>query len=174
MEKSFVLSAVGQADDTALLSNDIFKLQLILQLVLNFCKKFDIKLNPTKTKLLVVPPARNPKFFVPHNPVNIDGTPVEIVDQTEHVGVLRSSSGNLPNILQRITSFKNAIRPLLSCGLARGSRSNPVASIKILSIYATPVLLSGLGSLVLTKNEYSSLDQQYKRTLQNLLKLSVN
>ena len=174
MEKSFVLSAVGQADDTVLLSNDIFKLQLILQLVLNFCKKFDIKLNPTKTKLLVVPPARNPKFFVPHNPVNIDGTPVEIVDQTEHVGVLRSSSGNLPNILQRITSFKNAMRPLLSCGLARGSRSNPVASIKILSIYATPVLVSGLGSLVLTKSEYSSLDQQYKRSLQNLLKLSVN
>ena len=62
----------------------------------------------------------------------------------------------------------------MSRGLARGSRSNPVASLRILSIYATPVLMSGLASLVLSPKEIGSVDQQYKRTLQNITKLSTN
>ena len=61
----------------------------------------------------------------------------------------------------------------MSCGLARGRRTNPVVSLKILALYGTPVLMSGLSSLVLSRKEVSCIDQQYKRTLQNILKLST-
>ena len=61
----------------------------------------------------------------------------------------------------------------MSCGLARGRRTNPVASLKILALYGTPVLMSGLSSLVLSRREVSCVDQQYKRTLQNIMKLSA-
>ena len=74
----------------------------------------------------------------------------------------------------RLSGFKKALGPLVACGLARGSRSNPEASMCILSIYATPVLLSGLPSLVLSPAEIGNNDQQYKRTLQNILKLAVS
>ena len=170
---SLVISAVGQADDTVLVSNDIFKLQHILHLVLGYCKKFNVKLSSSKTKLLMIPAPRS-DGFTPYNPINIDGEDIPFVDEAEHVGVLRAVSGNVPNTLQRISAFKKSLGPLIACGLARGSRSNPAASLRILSIYATPVLLSGLPSLVLSSNEISSIDQQYKRTLQNILKLSVN
>ena len=63
---------------------------------------------------------------------------------------------------------------MVSCGLARRQRLNPVASIRILSLYGTPVLLSGLASLVLSSKEISFIDQQHKRTVQALLKLSTN
>ena len=63
---------------------------------------------------------------------------------------------------------------VLSCGLARESRTNPAVAVHIVNVYATPVLMSGLASQVLSKREVSCIDQQYKRTLQNILKLSVS
>ena len=59
----------------------------------------------------------------------------------------------------------------MSCGLARGRRSNPLASLKILELYGTPVLMSGLASLVMSSKELSLVDQQLKRTIQNIIKL---
>ena len=173
MGGALVVSAVGQADDTALLSNDIQKLRLLLQLTLEYCQKYNVKLSSSKTKLLVVQPARNP-VFVHNNPISIDGVQVEFTNQAEHVGILRSTSGNLPNILQRISSFKKALGAVTSCGLAKGRRSNPAALIRILTIYGTPVLMSGLASQVLSPKEVTIIDQQFKRTLQNILKLAVN
>ena len=173
MGVSLVVSGVGQADDTGLFSNDIFKLMHLLQLAMDYCKKFNVTLSSSKTKLLLVQPARKPTF-VPYNPIMIDGVEVQFVDQAEHVGVIRSTTGNMPNLLQRISAFKKALGSVISCGLARGRRTNPSASLRILTIYGTPVLMSGLASQVLSAKEVAIIDQQFKRTLQNILKLSVN
>ena len=40
--KNVTISAIGQADDTLLLSNDIHALAFLLQLTLNFCKKHNV------------------------------------------------------------------------------------------------------------------------------------
>ena len=173
MGGSLTLSAIGQADDTVLMSNDLTKLFLLFKLAQEYCEKFNVQLSPSKTKLLVISPPRK-DTVVSFNPLYIDQKQIEFVEEAEHVGVLRASSGNLPNILQRIASFKSALGKVISCGLSRGHRSNPAASISILSIYGTPVLMSGLGSLVLSENEIGIIDQQYKRTIQGLLKIPVN
>ena len=80
----------------------------------------------------------------------------------------------MPNTLDRLTSFKKALGAISSCGLARGSRANPVASLRVMSLYGTPVLMKGLGSLFLSQKDMSLVDQQFKKTLQNILKLSVS
>ena len=85
--------------------------------------------------------------------ISINSSQIEFTSQAEQVGVLRSGSGNLPNILQRVASFKKTLGSLLSCGFTKGHTSNPVASLKILNTFATPVLLSGLNSLVLSVRE---------------------
>ena len=167
---SLTISAVGQADDTVLMSNDLHKLNLLLYLAMQYCSKFNVQLSQIKTKLVQITPPRS-TAFTPYNPVSMFGKPVEFVDQAEHVGVLRSKEGNLPNLLKRISSFKKAIGSIISCGLARSQRSNPVASLRVLSLYGTPVLMSGLASLVLSSKEVASLDQQLKRTVESLLKL---
>ena len=148
MGSSLVVSGVGQADDTVLISNDIDKLNLLLQLALAYCQKFNVQLSSSKTKLLVIHPTRCP-IFVPYNPISIDGLQVEFVDQADHVGVIRSTSGNMPNILQSISSFKKALGSVLSCGLAKGRQTTPATTLRILTIYGTPVLMSGLASQVL-------------------------
>ena len=56
-------------------------------------------------------------------------------------------------------------------GAARHHRGSPIADLKVEQPYGAPVLLSGLGALVLKKSELSILDQHHKDTLQNLLRL---
>ena len=136
MGGGLVLSGVGQADDTGIISNDLTKLLLILKLVKDYCIKYNVQLSSSKTKLMEITPPRV-KTKPTYNPINIDGEPIGFVKQAEHVGVLRSTDGNMPNILQRVTAFKNALGSIVSCGLAHGRTSNPSASFRIL---ACPVL----------------------------------
>ena len=89
----------------------------------------------------------------------------------EHVGIIRNVSGNLPNILNRVAAHKKTVGGILAAGLARGHRGNPAASLHVHSLYCTPVLLSGLSSLVLSSSEIRIIDSHYQDTLQNTQRL---
>ena len=58
-----------------------------------------------------------------------------------------------------------------SAGISRGNCSNPAAAIRIQQLYGSPVLLSGVATLVLTKSEVVLFDQYIKKFQQNLLRL---
>ena len=105
------------------------------------------------------------------SPINIDGERINFVDSAEHVGMLRSSSGNTVTILARLTAHKNALRAVLHSGMARGHRGNPAASLHVDQVYGVPVLLSGLGPLVLSKPELSLVSQHHREILNNLQRL---
>ena len=62
--------------------------------------------------------------------------------KAEHVGILRSPEGNMPNILSRLSAHTMA--SVLPIGMAYSHRGNPAASLSIEKLYGTPVLLSGL------------------------------
>ena len=55
--------------------------------------------------------------------------------------------------------------------MARGHHGNPAASLRVLRIYGLPVLMSGLGTLVLNKPEKDIVNQHYKATLESLMRL---
>ena len=93
------------------------------------------------------------------------------VDSVDHVGILRSSSGNLPSVLRQITAHKRQLGSILHTGIARGHHGNPAASLRVQRIYGLPVLMSGLGTLVLNKPEKDIINQHYKVTLENLMRL---
>ena len=92
-------------------------------------------------------------------------------DQAEHVGIIRSCDGNMPNLLNRFTSHRKALAASLPCGIARSHRANLAACLTVEKLYALPVLMSGLASLVLSSTEINHLDQHYLNTLRRLLKL---
>ena len=105
------------------------------------------------------------------SPINIEGDVIDFVDEAEDVGLLRSTSGNLPHLFSRISSRGKSLGAVLPLGLARGHRGNPAASLRIHQLYASPVLLSGLASLVLSNSETKLIDSYMKETSQNLQKL---
>ena len=105
------------------------------------------------------------------NPIQINNKEIPFVDTAEHVGVLRSSSGNHPTILARFKAHRQAVASVLHVGIARGHRGNPAAGFRVHQSYGTPVLMSGLAPLVLSKQDVSHIEQHYKETLRCLQRL---
>ena len=169
-----VISAIGQADDVVLVSNDIHALQILLQLSLKYCEHHHVKLRADKTKLQVFSNKNSEakaNSATVENPIKIGDEVVSFTDEADHVGIIWSISGNLPHIIGRLSAHRKALLAVLPLGLARGHNGNPAASLRINKIYATPVLFSGMGSLVLSSNETNILEKYTKKTVQNLKKL---
>ena len=172
--KSWTVSGIGQADDTLLLSNCLFNLFCLLQLSIAFCKRYHVKLCPEKTKLQAFY-TKDMETLVNYaketNPLHIDGQKIEFVDTAEHVGMLRSPSGNLPTILTRMAAHKKALGVVMHAGIARGHRGNPAAGLYVDNVYGVPVFLSGLAPIVLSKPELTLISQHHKQTISNLQRL---
>ena len=169
-----MVSCIGQADDSVLLSHDIFSLQNLLLLTIEYCKQYNVTLVPEKTKLLAfTPPGLEvmTEYAKIISPVSINGNVIPFSESAEHVGIIRSIHGNSPNILARLSSHRRAVFSLLPSGLARGHRGNPAASIRVERLYGIPVLLSGLAPLVLSIQEVSILSGHFKQHVERLLKL---
>ena len=169
-----VVSAIGQADDTCLLSNCLYKLQQLLQLAIEYCNKYHVELVPEKTKLLCYSPSglsSSTLYWKLVSPVSLGSSKLEFSNEAEHVGVLRSVNGNLPNLLARMSAHNAALMGVLQCGMARAHRGNPAAALRVQVLYGLPVLLNCLGSVVLSNTETNMLRQHFKESLQRLQKL---
>ena len=168
------ISAIGQADDVVLISNDIDNLYLLSWLTERYCQKYRVKLVPSKTTLLAYCTSKQTEL-VDHakqvNRVTICGQKVQFSTELDHVGITRSNSSNLQHIANRITAHKKAMAAVLSAGIARSHRGNPAASLRILKIYGTGVLFSGVASLVLSTKETNIIDKHFQNIVQNLQKL---
>ena len=174
---SNIISAIGAADDVILAANNIDDLGLLAQLSEHYCARYRVTLVPSKTKLLPFF-NKSQQHLINYakiiNPVKICGTEVQFVAEAENVAIVRSGTGNMPNILNRIASHKRAVGAVCSAGLARNHRANPAANIKVHQLYGTPVLFSGLGSLVLNSSEINIIAAHFKSTIQNCQKLHEN
>ena len=171
---SNIISGVGQADDVILSSNSLDSLLLLSKINDGYCRDYRVKLVAAKTKLIAIYNNKHEdliRYAKLTNRIVIDGTEVMFTDEAEHVGVLRSVHGNMPNILSRISSHKKALASVGCAGLSRSARVNPAASLRIHGLYAVPVLYSGLASLVLKTVELNTLVYHYKSTLQQLQRL---
>ena len=171
---SLTISGIGQADDTLLVSNNIHALSNILKLTKIFCSKYQVNLCSEKTKLQAFH-TKQMKFPVDYakqtHSININNEYIDFSDTAEHVGMVRSVTGNLPTILARISAHKKALGAILHTGIARGHRGNPAASLHVQRVYASPVLFSGLAALVLSVHETNVVNQHYKENLRRLQRL---
>ena len=125
---SSVVSSVGLADDTILVSDDIHNLQCLLHLINDYCHYYKVNLVPSKTKLICIGSKKDAQFIEYLkliNPINVCGTAIEFCDELQHVGVIRSTLGNMPAVLDRITAQKRAVGAVLSAGLRRGHLKDP-------------------------------------------------
>ena len=171
------VAAIGQADDVVLISNDMYFLKFLLQLTLEYCEKYHVTLAPEKTKLVAFSTAATKQlanFQKLTSTLSIENTPIEFADTAEHVGIIRSPLGNIYHIQNRVTAHNRALFSVLPAGLARNHTANPAASLKVESLHALPVLLSGVAPLILLKAEIAILHSHHKKTLLNLQKLPKN
>ena len=158
---SLTVSSLGQADDTALLSNNLRHLQYLLYLSEVFCSRNQVKLCADKTKLQVFftkSMQEEVRYAMITSPIKLNNEEIRFSPTAEHVGILRCTTGNQTTIFARITAHKAALGAVLHTGMARGHRGNPAASLGVEQLYGLPVLLSGLATLVLTKKEEEQIE----------------
>ena len=146
------MSAVGEADDVIEMSNDLDNLLLLIKLTEIYCQRFRVKLEPKKTKLLCYS-NKNCDILARHamstTRIAINDVPVLPTNEAEHVGIVRNTAGNMPNIDHRITKNKKSLGNILSADLAHGHRVSPAAGVHVHQLLCAPVLFSGLATLVL-------------------------
>ena len=139
-----IISGIGQADDTALASNHPQSLLNLLRLSMNFCSKYQVELCPEKTKLQVFSSkgmSYKVDYLKNNSDIQINGCNIKYVETAEHVGITRSTAGNLAHILGRVTAHKQGLGAVLHSGLARAHRGNPAAGLKVAKLHALPVFL---------------------------------
>ena len=169
------VASVGQADDVALVSNCLYKLQGLLQLAMEYAGNYHTEMVPEKTKLLCRSPRGqelDTRYWELVSPITMSDLRIPFASEAEHVGILRcSTSGNMPSVLARLSAHNRALHAVLPAGLARRHRGNPAAALRVEQMYGLPVLLSGLAALVLSKAEQEALDLHHKVTLEQLQRL---
>ena len=168
------ISSIGQADDVALVSQDIHALQGLLDLSLYFCKKYHITLNSVKTKLQVFSNSklRDEAYYSQViSQLKMNDKLVSFSEEAEHVGIVRSIHGNLAHIQSRFSAHKKQLHAILPVGLARAHRANTASVLRAHQTYCIPVLFSGAAALTLKTAEVNIMDQYLKDTLSNLQKL---
>ena len=171
---SAVISGIAMADDTLLTTNSTNQLQNLLQLTNNFCQKYHVELCVEKTKLQVMSTKAmklKTDYLKSTSQIKINDIKLEFVDIAEHVGIIRSISGNLPHVLGRVTAHNRALGAVLHAGSSKSHCGNPAASLRVDRLYGVPVLLSGIAALVLKKTELEIIDHHHKQTIERLLKL---
>ena len=169
---SATVSAIGQADDTVLQSHSLHQLNSLVQLTVDYCQSYHVELVAEKTKLLAFYPNHLKLEVYLQNllhPIILNDIEIDFSSSAEHVGITRScSGGNMPNIISRLSAHTKAIMAVLPSGMALSHRGNPTASLRLEKLYGTPVLLSGLASLVLCDEEFASVHHHHKLNLQRL------
>jgi hypothetical protein len=169
------VASVGQADDVALVSNDLFKLQGLLHLAMSYAEDSHVTMVPEKTKLLCYTPRgleTDCLYRQQTSNLKMYGSHIPFSTEAEHVGILRCSSpGNMPSLLARMSAHTRALYAVLPAGIARRHHGNCAAALRIEALYGLPVLLSGLAALVLSRPELDALDHHHKVQLERLQRL---
>ena len=169
------ISCISLADDAVLISNNITDLYNLLLITINYCNKYQVQLVPDKTRLLAFskdPNDHRVKYSKLVSNISLHGKKIPFSTTAEHLGIIRScSSGNIPNISERLAAHRRSLFRVLPAGLALHHVANPAACLRVEKIYALPVLLSGLSALVLTKNEMDIISAHYKNTLSRIMNL---
>ena len=69
------------------------------------------------------------------HPLSLNGHQLSFSPFAEHVGVLRSTVGNMPHVMARISAHTRAVMAVLPAGMARGHNGNPAASLKLETLW---------------------------------------
>ena len=113
---NLTVSTIGQADDVALVLNDIFSLKNLLNLSLKYCRHPHVQLraNNTKIQAYTAKSSDIQGYYVKVvKPIIIDDQVIYFSDEAEYVGLVRSTQGIRPHISARIISHRKSLASVL-------------------------------------------------------------
>ena len=130
------LSVILYADDTALLSPSLKGLQKLLTACEHFCDKWDICLNPKKTKNIYFG-KRLPSLSA----LTLNGCAIEWTEKCPYLGIILHSHTEFDCcISEKVRKFYRA----LNCILRIEGRTNDLLALRLIEIHCIPILTYGI------------------------------
>ena len=141
------LACIFFADDVVLLSPSRFGLQKLLDICVNYCRKFCLNFNVKKSKIMVVGKQKN-TLSMP--PLTLDGSALEFITEYKYLGVVLCSGKNISfSASATIRSFHRAANSILH------GRVKPEKIVLMRLLYAQCVPIISYASAV---KEFSASD----------------
>lgn len=130
LRNAFV-SILLYADDMALIAPSLKGLQTLLLATENYCKQWDVMLNPKKTKNMFF----GKKYELPS--LELDGKPIDWVEKWSYLGVtLQSDKQFNCNIDEKIKSFYRCANSILRVD----GRSDEMVMLRLLETHCVSIL----------------------------------
>ena len=131
------LNSLMFADDLVLISNSNTDLQRSIDNLSTYCKKWDLKINLKKTKILTFSKTGKPEM----ENHNIDGTNIEKVTEYKYLGFVFTSNGSMTTGINRLAKQGQKAwfciqRYLLSC-----KHTNIHTWLELFDILVKPIIL---------------------------------
>jgi hypothetical protein len=154
------------ADDIVLMSTDDAEIQTMLDIAYKYSCQHRYNIHPEKSALIKT--ERN-KMKILTEPVKLGEKPLQTVNQTVHLGIIRADKNetNL-NIQEHISIARKTLYSLIPDGLNGKNGLNPLTAYKIYQAYVLPRLLYGLEVLPLNVSQITELKQFHTKTLEML------
>lgn len=155
------IAAIGLADNQVLITTSTNRAHTLVDMAVDLGNQNNLTNIPSKTKLIITNPkaSRRPVHApIPSSSsITVDGVTMLSSAEATHLGVIRSShhSSNSP---VRFKAHTKSVFATLNIGLAKNHWTSHATSLKIHSVYLSPILFSGLATLVLTTSELSTLN----------------
>ena len=153
LSKAFA-AAIFYADDMAMLAPSLKGLQQLLKICGDYCKGWDICLNPRKSKNMVFGKKRDMNIQLTLNHADIDWT-----HEWKYLGVvLRSGTKFGCSVVEKVQSYYRAVNSILRVE----GRSQDLVLLRLLEAHCIPVLTYGIEIIhVADEDERRSLRVAY-------------
>ena len=166
-----LVQAPACADDVTVLSDEPNELQFLVNICKDTSNLEGFTLHESKSVVL----KKNTIRQYPENEsLELGDKKMTVVDNTTHMGILRSSSNqDLNAVEQNIQKARRTTYSLMGAGLHGENGLDPETSISLLKTYVFPVLLYGLEVIIPTGKAMDTLEKQYKRLLKQILSVPI-
>ena len=167
------ITCVCVADDMYLLSGSRSALQGALNIVNHYARRYRVKFNAEKTKLVVTGSHIDMNFFKDTEPWTLNGEKVSVVNDNDHLGLIVSGvNEEAKNVDSNIQKCRNSLLSLLGPAFGYKCLLSPTVQVHLWRTYNLPVLRTGLSALPIRPVYMRRLSNFQNKILRGFLKLS--
>ena len=160
------------ADDMLLLSDTQEALQFLMNIAVDNSIMEKYLLQPVKSVLLCILNALARRSAAVSEPcITLKEEPMPVVNETMHMGILRSSNTEDTVVRENIAKARRTLYSLMASGLHGENGLDPETCTHLLQIYILPVLVYGLEVVLPKASLMDKVNRAYKKSLKQILSL---
>ena len=147
-------------------------LQGALDIICHYAKRYQLRFNADKTKIVVSGSKLDMTFYKETAPWTLNGERVKVVEENEHFGLVVAGSGEEEeNVDHNIAKCQASLFALLGPAFAFKCLLSPLVQLHLWRICCLPVLMSGLPALPIQPAQIKSFQLFHNKIIRGVLKL---